>query len=191
MRSRIEIATFEGGMPTNLLKPSSFLLLPLLILSACQQEKVSGVNKTFGMGERIDIGPFTYVVVEAGWASQLGEGFQVRSARERFLVVNLSVQNNSNAEVSIPMLSVEGSNGKTFQELSDGTGLSQWLGVLRGVAPSQPLQGRIVFDVPLSSFRLRLPDGGETGYEKYAYVDIPLRIDADQVQAPLPGPQVK
>ncbi|MEP6962622.1 MAG: DUF4352 domain-containing protein, partial [Acidobacteriota bacterium] len=114
-----------------------------------------------------------------------------RSPKNRFLVLNLSVQNEGKAEVSIPMLTLEGPNGQTFQELSDGTGVTQWMGILRSVAPAQSLQGRIVFDVPLSSFRLRLPDGGETGYEKYAYADIPLRIDADQVQTPLPGGQIK
>ena len=57
--------------------------------------------------------------------------------------------------------------------------------------PAETLQGRVIFDVPLSSFRLRLPDGGESGYEKYAWVNIPLSISAGEVQTPLPGSGTK
>lgn len=166
------------------------LLIPmLLLLASCQQQ--SRANLNYEMGERIEIGPFTYVVVESAWRSELGEGFQVRAAKNRFLILTVSVTNGSGSETSVPMLSVEGSNGQTYQELSDGTGLANWLGILRTVKPAETLQGRVIFDVPLSSFRLRLPDGGESGYEKYAWVNIPLSISAGEVQTPLPGSGTK
>jgi hypothetical protein len=161
-----------------------FLLLSAFLFTACEPKGKTITN--FVMGERVDLGPFSYVVVESRWLTQLGEGFQIRAPQHRFLMITLSVVNRSNTEVSVPMLTLKGSDGQEFQESSDGTGVTQWLGILRSVAPTQNLQGRIVFDVPLSTFKLRLPDGGETGYQKYAWVDIPLSIDPDQVQAPLP-----
>lgn len=166
------------------------LLIPMLILLAgCEPQKQTNLN--YDMGERVEIGPFTYVVVESTWRSQLGEGFQVRVPKNRFLILTVSVTNGGGSENSIPMLNIEGSNGQMYQESSDGAGILNWLGVLRTVKPAETLQGRIIFDVPLGAFRLRVPDGGETGYEKYAWVNIPLDIDAGQAQTPLPGSVAK
>lgn len=163
----------------------SFLLMPILLLAGCQQERRTTVN--FEMGERAAIGSFTYVVIENSWQTQIGEGFQARSPKDRYLILSLSVTNSGNSEISVPLLTLENSKGQSFQEMSDGTGVSNWLGILRNVGPGQTVQGRVVFDVPLSSYRLRLPDGGDSGYEKYAWVNIPLRIDSDSaVQPPLP-----
>ena len=53
------------------------------------------------------------------------------------------------------------------------------------------MTGRIIFDVPLSPFHLRLPDAAEPGYEKYAMVEIPLSLDNPQVQAPMPSAEKK
>jgi hypothetical protein len=166
------------------------VLIPLLIvLAGCQQQVRT--NLTYEMGERVENPPFTYIVVESSWRSELGEGFQARAAKNRFLVVTLSVTNGGGSETSVPMLSVEGANSQLYPELSDGAGVTNWLGVLRTVKPAETLQGRIVFDVPRGTYRLRLPDAGETGYEKYAWVNIPLSLDAGEVQAPLPGSQGK
>lgn len=165
------------------------LLFPLLFLAGCQQEQRT--NLTYDMGERVENRPFTYVVVESTWRSELGEGFQVRSPKNRFLVLTISLTNGGGSEVSVPPLSVEGSNGQLYQELADGSGLTGWLGLLRTVKPAETLQGRIIFDAPLGAYRLRLPDGGETGYEKYAWVTIPLSLDTGGVQAPLPGGEVQ
>ena len=138
------------------------------------------------MGERVEIGPFVFVVVESAWRSDLGEGFQTRGAKNRFLLLTVSVTNSGGAEASVPLLSIEGSNGQLYQESNDGTGVSNWLGVLRTAKPAETLQGRILFDAPLGPYRLRVPDGGETGYEKYSWVTIPLSLDSSDVQAPLP-----
>jgi hypothetical protein len=139
------------------------------------------------MGERVEIGPYTYTVIESSWASQLGEGFNVRVPQNRFLILSVSITNGGGSESSVPLLSLEASNGQLYQELLDGTGVPDWMGALRSLKPASTLAGRIVFDVPLSTFRLRLPDGGEPGYEKYAMVDIPLRLDVQTVQSPVPG----
>jgi hypothetical protein len=168
------------------------LLIPLLLLSVTilpSCKKVKPKVLTYEMGERVENGPFTYTVVESSWRSQLGEGFNVRTPQNRFLILSVTVTNGGGSEASIPMLSLESSNGQIFQELQDGTGVPDWMGVLRTLKPASTLTGRIIFDAPLSTFHLRLPDNGEPGYEKYARVEIPLHLDVEQVQSPMPSSQ--
>jgi hypothetical protein len=65
--------------------------------------------------------------------------------------------------------------------------VDNWFGILRTLTPAQTQQGRIAFDVPLSSYRLRLTDGGSPGSEKFAWVEIPLRMDTEpSVESPVP-----
>jgi hypothetical protein len=127
------------------------------------------------------------VAVESSWRNQLGEGFNIRTPQNRFLLVKISVTNTGTAEASVPRLSLQGASDQMYEEVADATGLPNSLGLLRNVAPAQTIQGNILFDVPLTSFRLRVPDGGESGYEKYAWIEIPLRLDSDAVEAPIPG----
>ena len=62
------------------------------------------------------------------------------------------------------------------------------MGLLRTLSPAQTLEGKLLFDVPLTSYRLRLTDGAGPGIEKYGWVSIPLRMDVDtDVPTPLPG----
>jgi hypothetical protein len=139
------------------------------------------------MGDKVAAGPLTYNVVEKVWRSQLGEGFVTRSPQNRFLVITLSATNGGGRDVSVPLLQLEGPDGKIYQEIENGEGVENWLGILRTVEPAQTQQGRIVFDVPLSSYRLRLSDGDSVSGH-YAYVQIPLQIDADPpVDTPVPG----
>lgn len=169
----------------KLLRSPQLIALSLVLLTGCEQQQRTNLN--YEMGERVEIGPFVYVVVESAWRSDLGEGFQTRAPKNRFLMLTVSVTNSGGAEASVPLLNIEGTNGQLYQELNDGTGVSNWLGVLRTAKPAETLQGRILFDAPLGPYRLRVPDGGETGYEKYSWVNIPLTLDSSDVQTPLPS----
>ena len=140
------------------------------------------------MGEKVAVGPLTYNVIESTWRSQLGDAFRVRSPQQRFLLLTVSVTNGGGNDVSVPLLSLENSAGQDILESDNGEGVDNWFGLLRNISPVQTQQGRLVFDVPLSSYRLRLTDGGEPGSEKYAWVTIPLRMDVDsELQAPVPS----
>ena len=73
-------------------------------------------------------------------------------------------------------------------EADNGEGLDNWFGILRNLSPAQTQQGRLIFDVPLTSYRLRLPDGGDPGTERFAWVEIPLRMDTDTgIESPMPA----
>jgi len=169
---------------------STVLLLPLaLLLVGCQRE--SEQKLSYAMGERVTNGPLTYIVVESAWSTQLGELFTARVPQNRFLLISLSVTNGGGAPISLPLFTLEDGNGKQYKELSDGTGVTNWMGILRTIDPGQTQQGKLLFDVPLTAFKLRMPNDGEPGYEKFAIVDIPLRIDSENSASPLPGGVLK
>jgi len=146
----------------------------------------------FQMGERATVGPLTYNVIETGWRSQLGSEFKMRFPEQRFLLVTLSVTNGGGKEVSVPLFTLEDQKGQTYPELDNGEGVENWFGLLRTLSAAQTLQGRLVFDVPLGSYRLRITDGGDPGLEKVAYIELPLRMDTDTgVDTPAPAPPSK
>jgi hypothetical protein len=139
------------------------------------------------MGEKAPIGPLTYSVIETSWRSQLGDGFKLRTPQQRFLVIRLAVTNGGGTDTSVPLLQLENQNGQMFMESENGEGIDKWFGLLRTIQPAETVEGRIVFDVPLTSYRLRVTDGAGPGAEKYAWISIPLRMDVDTVQTPVPG----
>jgi hypothetical protein len=82
---------------------------------------------------------------------------------------------------------LENPSGQDFLESDNGEGLDNWFGLLRTITPAQTQQGKLIFDVPLTSYRLRLTDGAGPGLEKYTWVTIPLRMDVDTVSTPALG----
>jgi len=163
-------------------------LLAALLLAGCNKKQTSE-QINYSMGERITAGPMVYNVVETVWKTQLGDLLRARVPERRFLLIRLSATNSGGRPVSVPFFTLEGPNRETYRELENGDGVDNWFGLLRDIAPAETKQGNIVFDAPLTSFRLRLTDGGEPGTEKYVWVDIPLRMDTDStVSTPLPGP---
>jgi hypothetical protein len=166
-----------------------FLLLALAIggLSGCNRPQNS-TQINYQMGERITNGPLVYNVVQTIWKTQLGDLFTARNPENRFLMISLSATNSGGKEISLPFFSLDGSNGKEFKEAENGDGVDNWFGLLRTLNPAETRQGNLVFDVPLTSYRLRLTDGGEPGTEKIVWVDIPLRLDTDtSISMPAPG----
>jgi hypothetical protein len=160
------------------------------LLASCN--KVNSSQIDFDMGNKVVVGPLSYTVVDATWKGQLGESYKTRTPEQRFLLLTIAVTNSGGKEISIPLLQLEGPNGRTFTELPDGDGVDQWFGLLRTISPAQTQQGRILFDAPLTSYRLRLTDGGEPGFERFAWVQVPLHIDTDtSVSLPFPGGVLK
>ena len=156
------------------------------ILAGCGRSEQSRID--FKMGESVPNPPLTYTVIDTAWQTQLGQGFKVRVPQNRFLLITLSVTNGSAHDALLPLYSIEDGTGKTYMELESGEGVDNWFGILRNLAPAQTNQGVLLFDVPLSSYRMKLPNGGPAGEERYVTVEIPLRIDSEStVQTPLPG----
>ena len=158
-----------------------------LLFTGCNRQNSVQIN--FEMGDRIMAGPLVYNVIQTRWRTQLGDIFKTRVPESRFLMITLSVTNGGGREVSVPLLTLEAGDGKEHRELEGGDGVSNWFGLIRTISPAETRQGNIVFDVPLTSYRLRLTDGGEPGTEKFVWVDIPLRLDTDtSIEVPAPHP---
>jgi len=156
-------------------------------LPGCRKQTSEQIN--FQMGDRVTAGPMVYNVVQTTWRTQLGDVFRVRLPERRYLLVTLAATNSGSKGVSVPFFMLEGPNREEYHELENGDGVENWFGLLRDIGPAETKQGNIVFDAPLTSFRLRLTDGGEPGTEKFVWVDIPLRMDTDtSISSPLPGP---
>jgi hypothetical protein len=156
------------------------------ILAGCGQSEQKPTEGS--MGEKVKLGPLIYTVVDSSWRSQLGEAFKLRPAQQRFLLLTVSVTNAGGSDASIPLLTLENPEGQMFLESDNGEGVDNWFGLLRNISPAQTQQGRILFDVPLTSYKLRITDGAGPGVEKYGWVTIPLRMDVDSdVQTPIPG----
>ncbi len=118
--------------------------------------------------------------MESAWRGQLGEGLQTRAPQNRFLMLTISITNRGSAEASIPLLKLDIVDGPKIPGTKRGRGhYGTGFGIIRKVAPGQTMQGRVAFDVPLSVFKLELPESSESGYDKFTLVEIPLRIDSD------------
>jgi Domain of unknown function (DUF4352) len=165
-------------------------LPPVLFSTGCT--RVNSNHLDFQMGERINVGPLTYNVIESSWQNQLGSEFKMRIPDQRYLLITVSVTNGGGRDVSVPLLTLEGQNGTTYTEVDNGEGVPQWFGLLRTLNPAQTEQGRLLFDVPLGSYRLKVTDGGDPGVEKSAWVSIPLHMDpAEASPTPLDPPTAK
>jgi hypothetical protein len=157
---------------------SAAVLMTLLCtagaLSACRNKRDASFIGTYRMGERVQIGPLVYQVLETDWRAELGPGG--RSPKDRYLFVRLSVTNSSGDTIAAPALIIEG-NGKTYSEVVENTEkVDNWLGLLRNIGGSQSEQGWIVFDAPIAAYKLVITEG-EVGQEKTAHVDIPVQLE--------------
>jgi len=160
------------------------------ILGGCSHVVQKPVE--FLMGEKVTLGPLSYSVIDNSWHTQLGDLLTIRTPQNRFLELTLAITNGGGSDVSFPLLNLENAEGQSFLESDNGAGVDNWLGLLRNVGPGQNLQGRILFDVPLTSYKLRLTDGAGPGAEKYGWVTIPLRMDVEtDVTTPTPGAAAK
>lgn len=150
-------------------------LAGLLLTVGCSQGD-KGSDAVHPMGDRVQIGPLIYTVLEADWMNQLGSGANVRTPKHRFLVMRLAIENVGNKEITLPLLSVLNGKKEETLELDNGEGVEEWLGLLRQLTPSNTVNGKIAFDVPSGEYSLRLTNGADPENEKFSYVGIPLKL---------------
>jgi hypothetical protein len=75
-------------------------------------------------------------------------------------------------------------DGHTYDEMSNGQYVPQWLGLLREVKVAESAQGNIAFDVTPKHYKLKIADENE---QEAVLVDIPLSLNTDLPLSPLPG----
>jgi len=156
-----------------------------VLLASCgggAEEKTYPI-RTYNMGERIQLGHISYQIFETQWMTHIGEGPDARVPQHRFFLIRLSAVNGAPSEVTVPNFVIEDDNGKTYNELSDGTGVPQYVGYLRMVKPAEAAQGNALFDAPPRHYKLKIMDEDQ---EKIAWVDIPLNFGAETPQVVAP-----
>ena len=120
-------------------------------------------------------------VLEDQWKTQLAQGTDARVPKDRFFLLRLSVVNAGSTDVLVPGLTLVDDSGQSYQEMSNGDQVPQWMGYLRRAKPTETLQGNVVFDVPPKHYRLRVSD--ETS-QKSRDIDIPLNFTSDSPDMP-------
>ena len=162
----------------------------LLTLAACAREgaetdaKIKRASKTFKMGERASIGALTYNILESTYFTQLGDSGKARLPEKRFLVIRMSITNGGAKEAEIPLFRLVDDNNAESSEMQNAEFLPGWFGLIRKVGPTLTEEGRIVFDVAPKTYKLEVTDGGETGKEQLAFIEIPMEFDTSE---PIPA----
>lgn len=145
------------------------------IESSCASE--SDKVRTYPLGERVQAGPLVYTVFDTRWFLTLGPASGPRIPANRFLVVHVDVANGGATESNIPTLALVDDAGQVINELTDGTGVPDWIGVARKILPVQEQKGNVAFDAPPKHYKLRVTD--ETDQIE-AYIDLPLNFGVDE-----------
>ncbi len=119
-------------------------------------------------------------MVESRILPRLGEDpATARFPKDRFYLIQIAVSNSGETDAPIPALALVDDSGRVYHELTDGSGIRDWLGLVRSVKAHDQAKGTIVFDAPATHYRLRLS-------EQYATpeisIDLPLTFIAEPAQ---------
>lgn len=148
-----------------------------VFLSGCST--AGSGTKVYQMGQRAEAGSIVYILLEARWKTQLGEAAGARIPRHRFLLLRVSVTNGSPKEAGIPLMALIAPGGEVYNELTDGEGVFDWLGMLRHLQPVESVAGWVLFDVPRGNYRLRVSDDAfDPAAVKAALIEVPLGFEA-------------
>lgn len=150
------------------------LAVAIGVVMTCCSPKSNVASKIFRMGEQVRVGSVVYTVYETEWKPQLGDGPSAKIPTNRFLILRLSVTNGGAQNFDIPQLALLDGTGKAYPELTDAPGVTKWLGIIRSVQPAQTEDGRVVFDVPTGSYRLKVSNDPNPASETAALIEIPL-----------------
>jgi hypothetical protein len=157
------------------------LALAALVFGGCSSTPSKPPMSTYLLGEKVQLGRLSYTAFETQWLTHLGEGPAPRVPENRFFLVRMAVTNSGSQDVSVPPLVIQNDKGKTYDELSNGEGVPQWIGYLRTVKPANTLQGNVVFDAPAGHYKLKLADESNS---VFGLVDIPLSFGAETPELP-------
>lgn len=151
-------------------------LAAALLLPACGAGGSGNQAAIRQMGERVQVGPLIYTILEADWLNELPGEASPRVPQHKFLTIRATVTNSGSREVNMPLLNLVDEANNQILEIDDGKGVEEWFGLYRAIKPADTLPGRFVFDVRPGNYKLLLSDGGDLEKEATALVAIPLRL---------------
>jgi hypothetical protein len=132
--------------------------------------------RNYRMGESAPMGHLICTVIERQWLTQIGEGVDARIPQNRFYLIRISAVNSGGAPTTLPTISLADDSGGLYPEIDNGSGVTDFIGALRQIAPAETAQGNLVFDVQPKHYKLKLKD--DDGKE-VALIDLPLSFDPD------------
>ncbi len=164
----------------------------LLCLAGCTSSAPENHDevRVVPAGEKATIGHLSYNVVDSQILNQLGDPTAPRVPHDRFIMVQIAVTNTSNVDNPIPAIEMIGDNGKTYSEQTDGTGVANWLGIIRHVGAGLTVRGNVLFDAPAAHYQLKFSDEST---ENDILADLPLSYTHERMDdvtipnADLPG----
>jgi hypothetical protein len=160
----------------------ALVLISLLPLALAGCASISSKNEPtiYAAGDKATAGTLVYNLADAEKMQQLGDDpANPRTAKDRFYLIKLSISNSGSDEQPIPAMSLVDDAGQTYTESSNGTGVANWLGVVRKVGPAQTESGYLIFDAPVRHYRLRLNDPLD---EKEVAIDLPVGFVRDSTK---------
>jgi hypothetical protein len=150
----------------------AFILFLSLSFAGCSSVSPKSAATIYAAGDKATIGSLIYNLTDAESTPALGDDpANPRTPTNRFYLIKVSVSNSGADDQPIPSMTLVDESGQTYPELSDGTGVTNWLGVVRKVGAAQTEQGNVAFDAPMKHYRLRIND---TVDDKEIAIDIPL-----------------
>jgi len=161
--------------------PRLIILIPLCAVWLASCADHAWEVRTYPLGEKVNLGHLTYLGIETQWFPVFGEGPSTRAPQNRFLVVRVSITNGGTSDAAVPNFIVEDNSGHRFAELTDGSGVQDWIGALRTLAPADTLVGNAVFDVPTGHYTLHILDEDS---QHEALLDLPLNFQHGPLDSP-------
>jgi hypothetical protein len=149
------------------------------LLAGCSWKK-DVPTKNYRMGERAQAGTLVYTIYETEWKPQLGEGPSAKIPTNRFLILRFTVTNTGRRDSDVPQMVLVDEAGNSYQEVVEAPEVPRHFGVIRTVKPAQTEEGRVVFDVPMASYKLRVSSDPDAEVESAALIAIPLQFQATQ-----------
>lgn len=152
----------------------------LALLAGCSgagSGSKTGADKTYVMGAPAAVGPLSYTVLHSEWRESIETSDGVTTPKNRFLVLDISVVSGGSEEAGMPLLFLVDEKGNRIIEEQKLAGFTGWLGLMRVLRPVETLSGKIVFDVPMASYKLAVTSGGDAEKEQEAFIEIPLSLE--------------
>jgi hypothetical protein len=139
----------------------------------------------FNIGQPFSIGYWSYVCHSAHWTPIFGSDlYSMERANGKFVVVDITVQNNDTSASTLPPFQLVDKDGRTYDESSSGMVSQGFFSVLEKLNPGVSKRGNIAFDVPPDREYFLLISGGfESG--KHAIVVLPMSVVPERQSPPV------
>ena len=152
-------------------------LMGAILLNACGGAG-SGKTTHATMGQTIKLGGVEHTVLVAEWKAALGQGAEARMPSRQFLVLRLSLVNKESTPMEVASMRLLAADGTEYEELADGSGVTDWLGLVRQLTSGESRLGSVLFDAPRGVYTLKLTeDSLDVDEANIALVEIPIRLE--------------